>query len=307
MIARYMTDDFDGATFSPVLDGSRLTSQLWHVRQLMSNGNWWTLAALAEGVNGTEAAVSARLRDLRKPRFGGHHVEKKRDTSLKGVWLYRLALGKPSNKGRQRPRRLGPGDVARCLEILSRTQFDVHDELPISRLRAWLRSNLSDAGDDRPVLLHPTPSRATRGVEIVKYEPMTVPELSPHQDFRYGTPMATERPISPESQAPLGLKRYADKQIGIYNPSELTATSFSFCESDRASGWGTWCIRKWQTTEPGASRLRLSGWGTGIDTPSLCGSVPVGWGWDLEASLTEDNLVKRACKECLAKYREMKR
>jgi len=291
-----MTEDFDGATFSPVLDGSRLTSQLWHVRQLMSDGHWWTLTSLAEGVNGTEAAVSARLRDLRKPRFGGHHVEKKRDASRKGVWLYRLALGKPSNKGRQRPRRLGPSDVAKCLEILSRTQFEIHDDLPISRLRGWLRSNLSDAGDDlAPGAPIPIP---VLKVDIKQLTPTT----RPAPEALRGMPMTTHRHLAGPS-APLGLKRYADKQIGVYNPSELTATSFSFCESDRASGWGVWCIRKWQTTEPGASRLRLSGWGTGIDTPSLCGRVPVGWGWDLEASLTEDNLVSRACKECLAKYR----
>jgi hypothetical protein len=144
-----MSDDFDGATFSPKLDGARLSSQLWHVRQIMSDGQWRILSTIAEAVNGTEAAVSARLRDLRKPKFGGHHVEKRRHPALAGIWLYRLVLDKPSNKGRQRPRRLSHADMAECLEVLERTEFVLMDHARIARLKSWLRSNLSDSGEPR--------------------------------------------------------------------------------------------------------------------------------------------------------------
>jgi len=80
---------FDGRTFSPAQDGSRLTSQLRQVRECLSNGDWWTLTALAAVAGGSESGVSARLRDLRKPRFGGYVIERERRKG--GLWCYRLA------------------------------------------------------------------------------------------------------------------------------------------------------------------------------------------------------------------------
>src|SRR5512133_1640830 len=71
----------DGATVEPQ-DHARLGRQADRVRELMSDGAWWTLAALAERVGASEAGVSARVRDLRKPRFGGYVVERKREGSL---------------------------------------------------------------------------------------------------------------------------------------------------------------------------------------------------------------------------------
>ena len=49
---------------------------------------WWTLAELAAEAQGSEAAVSARLRDLRKKRYGQHIVERKYVGN--GLWAYRL-------------------------------------------------------------------------------------------------------------------------------------------------------------------------------------------------------------------------
>jgi hypothetical protein len=79
---------FDGETFDHGRDSVRLTSQLERVFDFMSDGQWHVLDELVMACGGTEASASARLRDLRKPRFGGHTVERK--YLHDGIWAYRL-------------------------------------------------------------------------------------------------------------------------------------------------------------------------------------------------------------------------
>lgn len=87
-----MTAPFDGPDLLPA-DIDRLASQLERVKHTMRDGNWWTLRALAQRVRGSEAGVSARLRDLRKPKFGGYRVERRRlGHDALGLWQYRLHL-----------------------------------------------------------------------------------------------------------------------------------------------------------------------------------------------------------------------
>ena len=81
---------FSGITYDPALDHERLSTQLNRVFDCMSDGQWHTLAELAEYSGGSEAAVSARLRDFRKDRFGGHTVERER--VKKGLWRYKLVI-----------------------------------------------------------------------------------------------------------------------------------------------------------------------------------------------------------------------
>jgi hypothetical protein len=82
---------FDGATFDPALDGDRLRILLGRVYALMRDGEWRTLPAIAECCGGTEASVSARLRDLRKERFGAYRVERRRVAPAEaGLFEYRL-------------------------------------------------------------------------------------------------------------------------------------------------------------------------------------------------------------------------
>jgi hypothetical protein len=80
--------DFDGATYEPALDQERLSSQLRRVKILMNDGKWRTLSAIARCVGGSEAGVSARLRDFRKDRFGALTVERRRIAG--GLYEYRL-------------------------------------------------------------------------------------------------------------------------------------------------------------------------------------------------------------------------
>lgn len=81
---------FDGRTYDPKTDLARLKGQLLRVWFVMRPGQWTTLKSLAQTVGGSEASVSARLRDLRKPRFGGHTVERKHVKN--GLYMYRLVL-----------------------------------------------------------------------------------------------------------------------------------------------------------------------------------------------------------------------
>jgi hypothetical protein len=82
---------FDGQTFDRARDADRLGCQLASVRAWMLAHQWQTLAEIARGVGYSDAAVasvSARLRDLRKRRFGGYAVERRRRTT--GTWEYRV-------------------------------------------------------------------------------------------------------------------------------------------------------------------------------------------------------------------------
>lgn len=80
---------FDGHTYDEDRDRDRLASLLARVYDAMHDTDWWTLAELARHTGGSEASVSARLRDLRKPRFGGHTVQRTRQL-LGGLYHYRL-------------------------------------------------------------------------------------------------------------------------------------------------------------------------------------------------------------------------
>lgn len=68
---------FDGDTFDPDRDSGRLNRQMRDVFLRFSDGSWWTLAELSEQTGWPEASVSARLRDLRKAKFGAHTVERR--------------------------------------------------------------------------------------------------------------------------------------------------------------------------------------------------------------------------------------
>jgi hypothetical protein len=79
---------FDGQTFEQARDGARLSGQLTAVRAIMADGIWRSLPELRARTGYPEASISARLRDLRKPRFGGHTVERRRGGP--GLFEYRL-------------------------------------------------------------------------------------------------------------------------------------------------------------------------------------------------------------------------
>ena len=81
---------FDGACFDPAKDQKRLEKQIGRVWRCMEDGQWYTLEFIATWTGDPEASVSAQIRNLRKPRFGGYTIEKKRSKPTGGTWLYRL-------------------------------------------------------------------------------------------------------------------------------------------------------------------------------------------------------------------------
>lgn len=84
---------FGGDTFDKDKDGVRLASALETIRALLTYRfglRVYTLHALARAANCSEASASARLRDLRKPKFGGLNIQKKRDATRPGIWWYWL-------------------------------------------------------------------------------------------------------------------------------------------------------------------------------------------------------------------------
>jgi len=80
---------FNGADYVPERDDARLRPQHERVKAAMQDGGWHTLRALAEATHAPEASVSAQLRHLRKPRFGGHRIERRHVGN--GLYEYRLA------------------------------------------------------------------------------------------------------------------------------------------------------------------------------------------------------------------------
>ncbi len=90
----YVGPHFDGSTYVPELDHIRLTGQLQRVYGVMSDGQWRTLSQLSNLAKAPESSVSARLRDLRKHKFGGYTVSRKRANHRNpkpvGLFYYRL-------------------------------------------------------------------------------------------------------------------------------------------------------------------------------------------------------------------------
>lgn len=60
------------------------------VKNEMMDGGWHPLSYLSDKTGVREASVSARLRDLRKPEFGGHTVERQRMPN--GHFVYRMVF-----------------------------------------------------------------------------------------------------------------------------------------------------------------------------------------------------------------------
>lgn len=86
--------EFDGETYKALFDRKRLMTCQKAVQEIMSDGKWTTLAVLRRdlldlySIMASEAGISARIRDLRKPKCGRMIVESKR--LAKGLWQYRM-------------------------------------------------------------------------------------------------------------------------------------------------------------------------------------------------------------------------
>jgi hypothetical protein len=92
---------FDGAT-SLGIDAPRLAGQLARVFELMSDGKFRTLAQIADAAGCLETSASARLRDLRKARFGSHAVVSRQVADSPLLYEYRLIINERKEMDGQR-------------------------------------------------------------------------------------------------------------------------------------------------------------------------------------------------------------
>lgn len=81
---------FDGASYDPNQDHKRLRAQLVKLKTIMSDGGWHTLDELASELGCKEQSASARIRDLRKSKYGSHIVKRERIEG--GLFRYRLVV-----------------------------------------------------------------------------------------------------------------------------------------------------------------------------------------------------------------------
>lgn len=97
---------FNGADYDPDRDNARLTGQLRRIWEIVIDGRWYTLKDIAVRTGDPEPSISAQLRHLRKPRFGGHIVE--REYVANGLYKYRVLL-QPMEKTNDSQRQDRPG------------------------------------------------------------------------------------------------------------------------------------------------------------------------------------------------------
>ena len=90
---------FDGPDYDEKLDQARLTGQNLKIFNLMRDRHWRSLNEIGSSLDEPESSVSAQLRHLRKARFGGHTINKKRRGNS-GTWEYQLIINKGRNNDR---------------------------------------------------------------------------------------------------------------------------------------------------------------------------------------------------------------
>jgi hypothetical protein len=131
--------DDDGAGKDP-----RLSKQIDRVFEAMSDGQWHSIPELSLSCNASQTSVSARFRDFRKPRFGGHEVERSNGTS--GCYYYRLhPNGDPLDGS-------GGRSAKQEARIRLTAYLDRHDEM--SANSNMHPTNIHSLGDRNGDLLH---------------------------------------------------------------------------------------------------------------------------------------------------------
>lgn len=83
-----MQHEFDGSTYDSGLDQQRLSKQFETVKNIMLDGAWHTYSEIRDLTGFPTQSISARVRDLRKPRFGNYRVERERVEG--GLYQYRI-------------------------------------------------------------------------------------------------------------------------------------------------------------------------------------------------------------------------
>ena len=84
---------FQGSDYDKELDEYRLSGQILRIFDLMKDGRWRSLREIAYKTLDGEASISAQLRNLRKERWGGHIVlRRRRGMPDRGLFEYQLLV-----------------------------------------------------------------------------------------------------------------------------------------------------------------------------------------------------------------------
>lgn len=116
---------FDGDDYVQERDGDRLEAQMERVKAVVSNGAWWRVVDIANITGDPQTSVSAQLRSLRKPKFGGHTVERR----YLGDGLYEFRYIPVPSDMRNRTKRVAKPGLVHVLSTpelwpLSTSSFD---------------------------------------------------------------------------------------------------------------------------------------------------------------------------------------
>lgn len=98
---------FDGWTYREAYDRARLVSELHRVLYWMLDCQPHSLRELARLCGGLETGIAARIRDLRKARFGGFTVVSGRVKGLESSGLYMYRLVNPTREKVEMVLRMG--------------------------------------------------------------------------------------------------------------------------------------------------------------------------------------------------------
>lgn len=79
---------FDGDTYDPEQDLGRLRGQVNRVYYAMKDGQWRTAEEISRITGDPTPSIQARVRDLRKAKFGAYFVESRRRD--KALWEWRV-------------------------------------------------------------------------------------------------------------------------------------------------------------------------------------------------------------------------
>ncbi len=79
-----------GPDYDPDLDHPRIQKQHERIRDFMLDGVWRTLREIEDALGYPQASISAQLRHLRKPKFGGYRMVKRR-RHVQGLWEYHVS------------------------------------------------------------------------------------------------------------------------------------------------------------------------------------------------------------------------
>lgn len=167
MIPQTKTKDFSGSNYDPRYDEIRLKGQISRIYECMKDGTFRTLGEIEKITGDNQASISAQLRNLRKPAFGKHTINKQpRGERENGLWEYQLIVNKSGNPGSKL------GHVRLVLVNLS-DYFLAPRTMSIAEVKKFIESKHFDISDFQIVSFTERPTRKSAknfGEQIVEMD-----------------------------------------------------------------------------------------------------------------------------------------